>query len=203
MSRIKYLVIGALACTVAGVAQADQTRWVSDHLSTYVRSGPTDEYRIVGTVDSGDKVTLLATDGDYSRIRSQGGDTVWIKSTDLQEQESVTEQVPALKARANELQSRLSSINETWEKKVAGSTELLNARQQRIADLEQHTADLNQQLTQAQSQSRTYKARLDSEKDDLLMRYFVYGGSVAGAGLLLGLLVPHFPRRRKKRDRWF
>ncbi|MCM2131153.1 TIGR04211 family SH3 domain-containing protein [Larsenimonas rhizosphaerae] len=203
MSRIKYLVIGALACTVAGVAQADQTRWVSDHLSTYVRSGPTDEYRIVGTVASGDRVTLLATDGDYSRIRSQGGDTVWIKSADLQEQESVAEQVPALKARADELQSRLSSINETWEKKVAGSTELLNARQQRIAELEQHTASLNKQLSQAQSQSRTYKARLDSEKDDLLMRYFVYGGSVAGAGLLLGLIVPHLPRRRKKRDRWF
>jgi len=26
---------------------------------------------------------------------------------------------------------------------------------------------------------------------------------VAGAGLLVGLIVPHLPRRRKKRDRWF
>ena len=35
------------------------------------------------------------------------------------------------------------------------------------------------------------------------MRYFMYGGGVAGAGLVVGLLVPHLPRRRSKRDRWF
>jgi SH3 domain protein len=30
----------------------------------------------------------------------------------------------------------------------------------------------------------------------------MYGGGVAGAGLLLGLLLPHMIPRRKKKDRW-
>ena len=50
---------------------------------------------------------------------------------------------------------------------------------------------------------RNMQARLDTQEEDLLMRYFMYGGGVAGAGLILGLIVPHLPRRRRKRDRWF
>ncbi|MCM2970933.1 TIGR04211 family SH3 domain-containing protein [Larsenimonas suaedae] len=189
--------------SIAGVAHAEPSRWVSDDLTTYVRSGPTDEYRIVGTLTSGDKVTLLQTSGDYSQVRSEGGDTVWIMSSDLQAQRSDAEQVPALKDKVATLQQKLDTVNNRWEDKVSGSTQLLNTRQQRIADLEQQNGELDQELSQAQEQLRTYKARLDSERDDLLMRYFVYGGSVAGAGLLVGLMVPHLPRRRKKRDRWF
>ena len=49
------------------------TRWVSDSLNTYVRSGPTDGYRIVGTLVSGQKVTLLQTSGDYSQVRGENG----------------------------------------------------------------------------------------------------------------------------------
>ncbi len=31
----------------------------------------------------------------------------------------------------------------------------------------------------------------------------MYGGGVAGAGLILGLILPHIiPRRRKRNDRW-
>ncbi|MCM5703039.1 TIGR04211 family SH3 domain-containing protein [Larsenimonas salina] len=189
--------------SIAGVAHAEPSRWVSDDLTAYVRSGPTDEYRIVGTLTSGDKVTLLQTSGDYSQVRSEGGDTVWIMSSDLQAQRSDAEQVPALKDKVATLQQKLDTVNNRWEDKVSGSTQLLNTRQQRIADLEQQNGELDQELSQAQEQLRTYKARLDSERDDLLMRYFVYGGSVAGAGLLVGLMVPHLPRRRKKRDRWF
>ncbi|MDX5434181.1 MAG: SH3 domain-containing protein, partial [Halomonas sp.] len=43
----------------------DATHWVSDELTTYVRSGPTDGYRIVGTLTAGEPVTVLETSGDY------------------------------------------------------------------------------------------------------------------------------------------
>lgn len=36
-----------------------------------------------------------------------------------------------------------------------------------------------------------------------MMRYMVYGGSIAGAGLLLGLILPALTRGRKRNDRWF
>ena len=71
--------------TFFGSAHAQQAssneRWVSDSLNTYVRSGPTDGYRIVGTLTSGEKVELLGTQNDYSQVRGESGSVVWIPST--------------------------------------------------------------------------------------------------------------------------
>ncbi|RMS22289.1 SH3 type 3 domain-containing protein, partial [Pseudomonas coronafaciens pv. garcae] len=75
-----------LTLIVPGNAQAaGNERWVSDSLTTYVRSGPTDDHRIVGTLKSGQKVELLSNSGKFSQVRGEGGSTVWIPSSDLQE----------------------------------------------------------------------------------------------------------------------
>ena len=183
-------------------AQQDTSHWVSDDLSTFVRSGPTDAYRIVGTLSAGEPVTALETNGDYTQVRAESGDVVWIQSDKLQTQPSLDERFPALKNKVSTLSSELSDINETWEGRVAVMSETLDVRQARIAELEQRNAQLDSQFTQAQQAIRELQARLSTQEQDLLMRYFMYGGGVAGAGLVFGLLVPHMPRRRK-RDRWF
>lgn len=82
-------------------------------------------------------------------------------------------------------------------------TETLELRERRIAELEASNQELDAQAEQSRRQVRALQARLETQEEDLLMRYFMYGGGVAGAGLLVGLIVPHLPRRRKKRDRWF
>ncbi|RML58260.1 SH3 domain protein [Pseudomonas syringae pv. maculicola] len=35
-----------------------------------------------------------------------------------------------------------------------------------------------------------------------MMRYMVYGGSIAGEGLLVGLILPALTKGRKKNDGW-
>ena len=142
--RFRYYAAAAgVLLSVASInanAQSDNQAWVTDELSTYVRSGPTDGYRIIGTLNAGEQVDVLETSGNYTRVRNSDGNAVWVLSDELQQTPSAVEQIPALEAQVEE---------------------------------------------------------------DLLMRYFMYGGGVAGAGLLVGLIVPHLPRRRKKRDRWF
>ena len=47
------------------------------------------------------------------------------------------------------------------------------------------------------------QAQLGDENKQVLMRYMVYGGSIAGAGLLLGLILPTMLRvKRKRSDQW-
>ena len=94
--RYRAVAAGVLVSVwcVNGVAQPENEAWVSDELSTYVRSGPTDGYRIVGTLNAGEQVEVLETSGDYTRVRGDGGDTVWILSDELQETPSATEQLP-------------------------------------------------------------------------------------------------------------
>lgn len=185
-------------------AQTDDSQvWVSDELSTYVRSGPTDGYRIVGTLNAGEQVDMLESSGNYTRVRSDSGDTVWVLSSELQQTPSAREQLPVLEAQVDDLTQELDGINDTWEQRISSMTETLDIREQRIVDLETRNGELDNEAEQSRQQVRALQARLDTQEEDLLMRYFMYGGGVAGAGLLVGLIVPHLPRRRKKRDRWF
>jgi len=207
LSRLPHLGL-CLAASLASlsttaVAQEGNARWVSDSLTTYVRSGPTDGYRIVGTLKSGQKVELISTQGDYSQVRGEGGSTVWIPNSDLQDKPGQAERLPQLEQQVAELSGQLKTIDDSWKHRVQGMQETLDSRKQQIDELESRRKDLDAQLTQAQSELRSTQAKLGNENKQALMQYMVYGGSIAGAGLLAGLILPSMTRGRKKNDRWF
>ncbi|MBJ9973959.1 SH3 domain-containing protein [Pseudomonas sp. S75] len=192
------------ASPIADAEEAgSEARWVSDSLSTYVRSGPTDGHRIVGTLKSGQKVTLVSSQGNYSQVRGQSGDLVWILTSDLQSVPGQNERLPQLDAQVAELSGQLKTIDDSWKTRVQGMQETLDSRKKLIDELEGRTKDLSEQLEQSQSTLRDTQARLGDENKQVMMRYMVYGGSIAGAGLLVGLILPALTRGRKRNDRWF
>ncbi|KAA0017756.1 SH3 domain-containing protein [Salinicola corii] len=205
MLKIRNLVMGCAlsAALFSASALAQDGHWVSDSLTTFVRSGPTDGYRIVGTLTSGDPVTVLQTQGDYTQVRGPDGDEVWVQSQFIQDQPSAQQQLPALQKKVDQLTTRLDGIDDEWNQRVADMRNELKDRQAQVDELQATNNQLNQAYSQSESKMREMQARLDTQEEDLLMRYFMYGGGVAGAGLILGLIVPHLPRRRRKRDRWF
>ncbi|MNP09935.1 SH3 domain-containing protein [compost metagenome] len=182
---------------------AGNARWVSDSLTTYVRSGPTDGYRIVGTLSSGQKVELLNTQGDYSQVRGENGNSVWIPSRDLQEVPGQAERLPQLEQKVAELSAELEGIDGTWKTRVQGMQETLDSRKKLIDELQAARTALDSELSQARAELRDVQAQLGEENQQVLMRYMVYGGSIAGAGLLAGLILPTMLRvRRKRNDQW-
>ena len=190
-------------CTTAHAAEPKANdRWVSDSLNTFVRSGPTDGYRIVGTLKSGQKVELLSTQGDYSQVRGENGGSVWIPTNDLQSEPGQAERLPQLTQQVAELSGQLKTIDDSWKTRVQGMQETLDTRKKLIDELEARSKDLNEQLSASQSELRTTQAKLGDENNQVLMRYMVYGGSIAGAGLLVGLIIPAMTRGRKKNDGW-
>jgi len=196
----------ALLIAACGTVQAAEPkandRWVSDSLNTFVRSGPTDGYRIVGTLKSGQKVELINTQGDYSQVRGEGGSSVWIPTNDLQSEPGQAERLPELTQQVADLSGQLKTIDDSWKTRVQGMQETLDTRKKLIDELEARTKDLNAQLTDSQSELRTTQAKLGDENNLVLMRYMIYGGSIAGAGLLVGLIIPALTRGRKKNDGW-
>ncbi|MBE7376813.1 TIGR04211 family SH3 domain-containing protein [Pseudomonas lopnurensis] len=196
--------LGALLGTAGTLnAQESSDRWVSDSLDTFVRSGPTDGYRIVGTLTSGQRVELIGTQGDYSQVRSESGNTVWIPSKELQEMPGQAERLPQLEQRVAELTDQLETIDESWQTRVQGMQETLDSRKALIDELDARRVALETELTESQSELRAAQARLGEENKQVLMQYMIYGGSIAGAGLLLGLILPLLTRGRKRNDRWF
>ncbi len=92
MPKLRLIGLTLLALSATAVSHAEETRYVSDELNTWVRSGPGDHYRLVGTVNAGEEVTLLQTDANtnYAQVKDSSGRTAWIPlkqlSTGLKEE---------------------------------------------------------------------------------------------------------------------
>src|SRR5690606_32103576 len=164
--------------------------------TTLFRSG----YRIVGTLKSGQKVELLNTQGDYSQVRADSGAAVWIHNRDLQETPSQFVRMPELEQQVAELSAQLNTIEDSWKTRVQGMQETLDSRKALIDELEARRKALDAELTQAQSELRSTQARLGDENKDELMRYMVYGGTVAGDGRMRGPFLPSLTRSRRHND---
>lgn len=78
MPKLRLIGLTLLALSATAVSHAEETRYVSDELNTWVRSGPGDNYRLVGTVNAGEEVTLLQSDANYGQIKDSSGRTAWI-----------------------------------------------------------------------------------------------------------------------------
>lgn len=177
-----------------------QDRYIADKLFTYMHSGPSNQYRILGSIDAGEKVKLIEVNKEsgYSHIADERGRTGWVESRFITREVSNTLRLPALEKELEEVKKLLANARQNADSEKAGLAESLEVRNQQIADLERNYAGISKQLTDSQSEIRELRAKLDTQKEDLLLKYFTYGGGVAGIGLLLGLVLPHIIPRRKR-----
>ncbi|EGR2508300.1 TIGR04211 family SH3 domain-containing protein [Vibrio cholerae] len=177
-----------------------QDRYIADKLFTYMHSGPSNQYRILGSIDAGEKVKLIEVNKEsgYSHIADERGRTGWVESRFITREVSNTLRLPALEKELEEVKKLLANARQNADSEKAGLAESLELRNQQIADLERNYADISKQLTDSQNETRELRSKLDTQKEDLLLKYFTYGGGVAGIGLLLGLVLPHIIPRRKR-----
>ncbi|MDM7485985.1 MAG: TIGR04211 family SH3 domain-containing protein [Vibrio metschnikovii] len=201
---MKKLICMVLFSLLAAPALA-QDRYVADKLFTYMHSGPSNQFRIIGSIDAGEKVKLLNTNKEtgYSQIVDERGRNGWIESRFVTREASMAVRLPLLEKELKEVKNQLANARQNADSDKAGLVDSLEIRNKQIADLEQSYSDISQQLIASQTEIRELRARLDTQKEDLLLKYFIYGGGVAGGGLLFGLVLPHIiPRRKRNPAGW-
>lgn len=190
--------------TLGSTAHAEEKRYVSDELLTYIHSGPGNQYRIIGTLNAGDQVTVLSVNegAGYAQIRDEKNRTSWIPLNQLSETPSLRTRVPELENQVKDLTDKLSNIDQTWNQRTSEMQQKVAASDEIINGLRNENQDLKNQLIVAQKKVSAANVQLDDKQRTIILQWFMYGGGVAGAGLLLGLLLPHIIPRRKKNDRW-
>ena len=202
---MKHFISFFLFCftLISPIANAEQAHYISDNLFTYLLKGPGSQYRIVGSVNAGSPVTLLEKDNGYSRIKDAKGRTGWIESKFISTDVALQERLPVLETELTTVKAKLAEALSTNDNKHSDLNSALAQRNSQINTLETRNTQLQNELTIAQDEVRSLRAKIDTQKDDLLMKWFTYGGLVTGVGLLLGLLLPHItPRRRKRTNGW-
>ena len=78
MPKLRLITFTLLALSIRhGGSRRRKKRYVSDELNTWVRSGPGDNYRLVGTINAGEEVSVLQTNDStsYAQIRDSNGRT--------------------------------------------------------------------------------------------------------------------------------
>ncbi len=204
MHKFRLICLTLLSLSVSVVAHADEKRYVSDELNTWVRSGPGDNYRLLGTVNAGEEVTLLQSNEEtkYGQVRDSNGRTSWIPLAQLSTTPSLRTRVPDLENQVKTLTDKLNNIDATWNQRTADMQKKVAQSDSVITGLKEENQQLKNQLIVAKKKVDAANVQLDDKQRAIIMQWFMYGGGVAGFGLLLGLLLPHMIPSRKKKDRW-
>jgi len=204
MHKFRLICLSLLSLSVSVVAHADEKRYVSDELNTWVRSGPGDNYRLLGTVNAGEEVTLLQSNEEtkYGQVRDSNGRTSWIPLAQLSTTPSLRTRVPDLENQVKTLTDKLTNIDTTWNQRTADMQQKVSQSDSVITGLKEENQQLKNQLIVAKKKVDAANVQLDDKQRAIIMQWFMYGGGVAGFGLLLGLLLPHMIPSRKKKDRW-
>ncbi|RKF18442.1 TIGR04211 family SH3 domain-containing protein [Alginatibacterium sediminis] len=198
--RILTLILGI---TISGVSFAE-SRYIADDLFVYMHSGSSNEYRITGSVNAGEKITVLNYNAQtkYTQIRTANNRTGWVESKFLNKEEGLAAQLAATKATLSTVQAQLDDFQNNSELKQNQQAKTIVDQQNELDKVLIDNADLSSQMSQLRQHNGELQQQIDTMDEAQLMKWFMYGGFVAGAGLILGLIIPMLPRRQKRDPRW-
>jgi SH3 domain protein len=215
-------VIARVAFVMAAVSWAaasfGETVWISDEFTVPLRSGPSNEHRIVNRgLPSGTELQVLGADAaaGYTHVRTSGDLDGWISTQYLVREPIARIQLVTANNKIQALDKQLAQRNESLSELKSTSSESASANgrltarvaqlEAELAEIKQVSADVVAEHTRNQELS-SLNARLRAEVDDLTeesqrledsaeRRSLVIGGGLVLGGLLAGVALKARPRR--------
>lgn len=211
---MKHLTLLCLLGLFSITAWAAPARYVTDELEINMRSGPTNNHRIVRMLDAGTRLEVLenAEDG-WSLVRTSTGAEGWVLSRYLANAPSARERLSAAETSLAQARQELQSLKQN----LGGESQRLAAAQAELAQVSTANEQMKQQLGEAArgvamaNENRDLKKSvvdlqreiemLQNERERLQDRsqrdWFVAGSLVVFAGFLSGIIVTRIRWRKK------
>ena len=208
-----------LLALVASSSQLySQTIYVSDQLNVAMRSGQSNEYRIIRYLVSGTALTQVAKneDGSYTKVRTSGGTEGWVQSRELSPKPSgkamhkaARGTIATLESNNTALKQQLSEISNkqaTTQNKLTALTSNHNQLSKELENIKvvsanaiqlnednQRLLEENQMLKNEVEVLATDNRRLnDNHESDA----FLNGAFAVLIGVMITLIVPRaWPRK--------
>ena len=190
----KVLLSLLLGCSLP----AFSSDYITENLSTYMRKGAGDQFKISGSIQAGEKITVLDRKERFVLIRDSRNREGWVLASEVSQTASPKELIPQLQQQVQDLNGRLAKIDSDWQQRTVEIQRRSNESQKQTSDLLAENAQLKREMEILKNKNRSLETMQDSEKRSIAIQYFIYGGSVLVVGLILGLILPYLAPRRKR-----
>ncbi|MGO4997989.1 TIGR04211 family SH3 domain-containing protein [Oceanisphaera sp. W20_SRM_FM3] len=203
---MKLKLLMALLCSLTWLNTAHAARYISDDVYAYLHAGPSNKFRILGSIKAGETVTELARDPQtkYVHIRDAEGRTGWVEGEFVQNTESFRSKAAKLADSLKTTKEQLSSVDERHEQDIVDKTNRLQLQDQALAEQQIELDQLRAQHDKLESENLRLTSLMDDKEHRIRLDWLINGGIVAGIGALVGFLLPLIPLRRRRRNqgRW-
>lgn len=213
---MRFWVFLIVLMVVAQPLYAQPTRYVTDELRVDVRSGPTNQHRIIRFIPSGQAFQELARHDEWVQVRLNDGEEGWIRTQYVSETPSARDQLrnagenlQQARNRAIELQTQLDEQGNELRAAQASVQELTQSNRElerRLEDagqgleLFEDNRELNKQIVDLRREVENRDAEIARLSDRSRQDWFVVGAGVLFAGMIVGLIVPRI--RWRKQSSW-
>lgn len=217
---MKKLLAVLLLVSISAPAWAD-TRYISDELTVYVRSGPGTKFKIVRGLKSGRALEVIGAEADgWLPVRMDNGVDGYVLKHQVKRSPVAKAQLATalaerdkLRKRVDDLKEQLSSSTSEGRKKNVAHSKLLSeydalqARFQKLERTSKRAVEIDGENTRLTNQVAT----LEAERDQLRLEvgklrsssdrdWFIAGAAIILLGMVLGLIIPKI--RWQRRDSW-
>ncbi|GAA6182864.1 MULTISPECIES: TIGR04211 family SH3 domain-containing protein [Alteromonadaceae] len=168
-------------------------RYITDDLSAFMHTGPTRNYRILGSITAGTRITVLQENKEtgFTEVIDDKQRTGWVESQYVSNEQSIRELVPGLQQSAKQSTSQIAQLNK--------SNDLLS---QQLSDLTSQNKVLVKDLESQKKETQKLQRELDMLDQSAQMKWFTRGGIIALVSILLGVIIAYLPKKRKRSDQW-
>lgn len=181
-----------------------ETRYVSDEVYIYIHSGPSLEYRIIGTLKVGTEVETLKYNKNtkFMQVKASTGKVGWMKASELQERLPAKNLLPTVQKELDEALQALENISAENDLKLSEKEVVLQEQISLVAELKAETDRLNNDVIDLKSRKLELELWQETKESREKMNWMLDGGGFLLLGLLIGLIIPFLPRRKKRTNNW-
>ncbi len=190
-------------------AQANETIYVDGNLRVTFRTGPGTDNKVIAMVESGEKLKLVESSGDWTKATLSDGKEGWLLTRFTTKEVPSTIKLEWLGKKYKKLQEKneslKTSLNELTSTNKTLNTELdsvkvqLSATQKELEEIKLGAAnylslkkDLNKKEKKLEKTTEKVSS-LENKMNKYYLKWFLSGAGV----LLLGLLIGSLSRRKK------
>lgn len=198
-----------------------ETRYVSDELTVYVRSGPGTQFKILRGLKSGRALEIAGSEqGGWLPVRLENDSTGYVLAHQVKRSPVAKAQLASalaerdkLRKRVDDLKEQLSSSTSEGRKKsdahgkLLAEYDALQARFQKLertskraVEIESENTRLANQVSALESERNRLRLEVDQLRGSSNRDWFIAGAGVILLGVVLGLIIPKINWRR--RDSW-